>query len=113
MPIDTKTARAYSEVYEFLHHLGREYIDKLPQKLLELFDTYRDKSYNYKININVSGNNQFSDMSREAIALIAYLHLEYWATAEEREKLLKIFDRNEKKYKLQQYDLLLEEREDS
>ena len=52
-------------------------------------------------------------MSREGRAMITYLNLEYWATAEERKRLMKIIERNDQKYKLQQYKSLLEENEDS
>lgn len=113
MLIDSKTARAYSEVYVFLQCLGKEYTDKIPKGLLDFFDKHHDKSYDYRINTNASGSEQFKDMSRERLALIAYLNLEYWATAEERERLMKIYERNEQKYKLQQYESLLEENEDS
>lgn len=113
MPIDSKTARAYSEVYAVLQCLGREYTDKLPEGLLDFFDKHRDKSYDYRIDDDVPDSEQFNDMSREGLALIAYLNLEYWATAEEREQLIKTYKRNDKIYKLKQYESMLEESEDS
>ena len=113
MQIDPETAKAYTEVCVFLQRLGSAYTDKIPKDLLDCFEAYRDKTYEYKVDPNAPASEQFNDLSKKALALIAHLNLEYWATPEERERLTKIYEENAKKKKLRQNESLAEESEDS
>lgn len=105
-----KIAIAYAEVYELLQHLGKKYVDKIPEWELEVIEKHRDKSYDFKINPDMP-DEQIKNMSRDGLALVAHLNLEYWASSEERERLLKIYEKNEQKHKLAQYEKMLEEEE--
>jgi len=70
------TSRAYSEVYSFLNTLGEQYISKVPSKIYSVIEDFRDKTYNpqYSINQEVTTNT----FSKEALALIAALNLQYF-----------------------------------
>ena len=78
------TSRAYSEVYEFINTLGDEYKSKLPKKIYLTIQDNRDKNYvpRYDKNQNVD-NNTFS---KESIALISALNLQYWCNDVQEKK---------------------------
>ena len=48
--ISIEKRQSYSEVYEFINLLDTEYIDKIPQKLINFFEVERDKNYCKNIN---------------------------------------------------------------
>lgn len=88
------TSKAYSEVYEFINSLGNEYKSKLPKKIYSTIQDNRDKNYipKYKTNQSVD-NNTFS---KEALALISALNLQYWCEdVEEKERLKKVYRKNQ------------------
>ena len=87
--------KAYSEVYSFMNALGNKYIEKVPEKIYETIDKNRDKSYTpiYKKNQTITKDS----LSKEALALIAALNLQYWCTStEEKKKLQQIYIDNTK-----------------
>lgn len=89
------TSRAYSEVYEFINSLGNEYKNKLPKKIYLTIQENRDKNYipKYETNQSVDSNT----FSKEALALISALNLQYWCEdAEEKERLKKVYTENQK-----------------
>lgn len=89
------TSRAYSEVYEFINSLGNEYKNKLPKKIYLTIQDNRDKNYipKYEVNQSVDGNT----FSKEALALISALNLQYWCEdVEEKERLKKVYTENQK-----------------
>lgn len=89
------TARAYSEVYEFINSLGNEYKDKLPKRIYLTIQDNRDKNYipKYEVNQSIDSNT----FSKEALALISALNLQYWCEdAEEKERLKKVYTENQK-----------------
>ncbi len=92
-----KTKKVYSEVYAFLNIVSEEDRNKIPKKLKEMIEEEREKEYtpSYTFEIPI-GEQEISD---EAIAMIALLHLNYWCEDEnEKERLNEIFNENEKKY---------------
>lgn len=89
------TSRAYSEVYEFINSLGNEYKNKLPKKVYLTIQDNRDKNYipKYETNQSVDSNT----FSKEALALISALNLQYWCEdVEEKERLKKVYTENQK-----------------
>lgn len=106
-----ESARAYTEVLEILRHMSKKDVDKIPEDVLNVFKTHCDRTYNYHLDLSKPFEKQA--MLHETRVILAMLCSYYWATPEERESLLKIYERNEKKHKLQQYDSLLEESEDA
>lgn len=89
------TSRAYSEVYEFINILGNEYKNKLPKKIYLTIQENRDKNYipKYDVNQRIDSNT----FSKEALALISALNLQYWREdVEEKERLKKVYTENQK-----------------
>lgn len=81
------TNKAYSEVYSFLNTLGEKYISKVPKKIYSVIEEFRDKTYNpqYSINQEVTTNT----FSKEALALIVALNLQYFCKDEKEKEELK------------------------
>ena len=48
--ITLEDIQAYAEVDYIIHHMNQRYIDKVPPKMIEFFDSYKDP--NHEININ-------------------------------------------------------------
>lgn len=80
-------ARTYSEVYAFLEVIGQAYIEKIPA---QIYDTIKEKrDLNYKPDYNKNGIMTEDMISKEALALIAGLYLEYWCENESEKRELK------------------------
>ena len=92
-----KTKKVYSEVYAFLNIVSEEDRNKIPKKLKEMIEEEREKEYTPSYTFEIPIEEQ--EISDEAIAMIALLHLNYWCEDEnEKERLNAILDDNEKKY---------------
>lgn len=95
--MNIKTKEIYSEVYQVLNLLGNEYIDKLPNRLFNMLKEKRDISYKPQYEKDISLNKQ--NIKKEALAIIALLHLNYWCENEkEKLELKQIFKNNEDRY---------------
>lgn len=94
---EEKMKKSLTEVWAVLQTMNDYYIKKLPELVLKVIEEKRDKSYVFKVN-PVTG--QFDNMSRDGLALFAYLNLEYWSTPKEKKHLIKIYKKNDRKYKL-------------
>lgn len=98
MGISQTTRQAYSEIDEFLSLLTDEKREQIPVKLREFFKEEKDKNYTKGIKLDIPVKEQ--NFKEETLAIIALLNLEYWCQdEEEKEKLRKIYDNNEKIYK--------------
>ena len=98
MGISQTTRQAYSEIDEFLSLLTDEKREQIPVKLREFFKEEKDKNYTKGIKLDIPVKDQ--NFKEETLAIIALLNLEYWCQdEEEKEKLRKIYDNNEKIYK--------------
>ena len=86
----------YAEVYSILNILGKDYINKIPQDLLEYINNNRDKEYVAEFDRFKSIDEQ--GFMEKTIEFISFLNLEYWASDEERNKLTKIYQENDRKY---------------
>ena len=93
--INTKT---YSEIYEILNILGKDFINKLPRKLYLLIDKERDKNYAPNLLLE-NGMLDESKISKETIALFSILNIKYFIQdEEEKKKWLNTFKENEIKH---------------
>lgn len=102
-------SKAYSEVYSFLEAIGEEYMDKVPRKIYNHIKENRDMKYTpiYKKEQRIAE----SEISKEALALIAGLNLQYWCEDEkEREKLKECYATNAKKEDRSYYENLFPEK---
>lgn len=90
------TPRAYSEVYGFINALGEEYINKVPKKIYSIIRNNRDVNYNPIFNASESITTQ--NISKEALAIISALNLQYWCEEpQEKERLKRVYHQNAKK----------------
>ena len=92
-----KVRNTYSEVSSFLNILLEEDRNKIPKKLRDLIENEKSKEYTPTYSYDIPIENQ--NISDEANAMIALLHLNYWCCDNnEKERLNTIFDDNENKY---------------
>lgn len=93
--MDIKTKETYSEVYSVLELLGEDYISKLPSKMYNMIEEERLKEYNPSYSMPLKNES----IKKEALAIIAVLHLNYWCeTEEEKSRLNNLFENNYTKY---------------
>lgn len=102
--IDVKYANAYKEVLEILKYISIEEYNKIPKIKIDIFKKYANKNYQFEYNPSLTLEEQ--NVSEGAQAIIGILFRDYWATAEQKEKILqvqeaermKIQKQNEEKY---------------
>ena len=87
---------AYTEVYQILNLLGDKYTKKVPKKIIKLIE--ENQNTDYKMNIKKDSKIEEIQLSRNALIIISILNLKYWATPEEKERLQKIYNKNELDY---------------
>ena len=94
----TATTRiAYAQVDSFLNLLEDEYIQMIPRNIRYFFKQEMDTTYNKPIVADIPIKKQ--NLTDEALALIAYLNLNYWCKDDaEKERLRKIYQENEDRY---------------
>ena len=90
--------RAYSELYAILQMLGKEYIEKIPEKIYKTIESRRDDTYNpiFKdIEEVLEGR-----VKRKTVSMIALLDYNYFSITEtDRMYMRYILEENENKYK--------------
>ena len=69
--MNIKTKEIYSEVYQVLNLLGNEYINKLPNSLLNMLKEKRNINYNPQYIEDIPLNKQ--NIRKETLAIIALL----------------------------------------
>ena len=90
--------RAYSELYSILQMLGKEYIDKIPEKIYIAIESRKDDTYNPVYNDMeevLEGR-----VKRKTVSMLALLDYNYFSTTEtDRMYMRYILEENEKKYR--------------
>ena len=90
--------RAYSELYAILQMLGKEYIDKIPEKIYIAIESRKDDTYNPVYNDMeevLEGR-----VKRKTVSMLALLDYNYFSTSEtDRMYMRYILEENENKYK--------------
>ena len=90
--------RAYSELYAILQMLGKEYIDKIPEKIYIAIESRKDDTYNPVYNDMeevLEGR-----VKRKTVSMLALLDYNYFSTTEtDRMYMRYILEENEKKYR--------------
>lgn len=90
--------RAYSELYAILQMLGKEYIDKIPEKIYKTIEKRKDDTYNPIYNDMeevLEGR-----VKRKTVSMLALLDYNYFSTSEtDRMYMRYILEENENKYK--------------
>ena len=85
--VDTKYSIAYSEVLEILKNISPEDYNKIPKSKIELYKANASKEYVF--NYNKSKTLDEQNVSKIAKGIIAILFRDYWATPEQRDKIIK------------------------
>ena len=105
MTNDMEYIKAYTEVNCLLGYLPQSYIEKLPEKLIDLIKNQSKEKFNIDIDTNKSLLEQnFSTKTKDLIAVIKY---NYWSSDEQKKQLKSMFCDNENKYQkelLEKYD---------
>ena len=88
-------AYAYAELLEILSFTEESLVNKIPKKLMNIFNTYALDTYEKHLDRNIPLEDQ--NVSKKTAALIALLSLNYWCeTEEEKSQIKAILAENEK-----------------
>lgn len=91
---------AYAEVDYIIKHMNEKYISKLPEKLVNFFDTMKDPEH--EIYIHPYKPLQSQGLMKYTLEIVALLHVKYWCENEERkEQLLQKMKDNQEKFEAQ------------
>lgn len=88
-----KDKKVLTEVYEILKHLSNENLKKIPSNVINLIKENMDKNYIFKYDISKSLQNQ--NISRDAVAVLSYINMEYLLNDRQREFIENLHRQNE------------------
>lgn len=81
----------YSEVFSILKVLGNEYIDVVPKDMLNTIKNSMDINYQPKYTIDTISKEKIHP---EALAIIAYLNLQFWHKDIDEDNIINILYEN-------------------
>ena len=94
--MENNLKKAYSEIYEILNLMEEEYVNKVPQKLRDLFKM--EKEDNFSVNINTDKPLENQNLQKDTLTILAILYINYWSESdEEKQELIKLFRDVDKK----------------
>ena len=85
--ITEKQAYAYAELLEILSFTDENLVNKIPKKLMNIFQTNASTTYENHLTASIPLEEQ--DVSKKTAALIALLSLNYWCETEDEKNELK------------------------
>lgn len=95
--VKPEQAYAYAELLEILEYMEEKYTQKLPKKLIKIFEDNALSTYEKHIDRKIPLQEQ--KISRKTAALIAVLTVQYWCESQEqKQELLNIFKENQRKH---------------
>jgi hypothetical protein len=98
--ITLEDIQAYAEVDYIIHHMNERYIEKVPTKLLDFFDSMKDPTYDVYVDPHIPLQNQ--GLKKYTLEILAILHVKYWCENEERKaELLARMQANQDKFEAQ------------
>lgn len=100
--IEIEYANAYSEVLEVLNHMSKDDYDKIPKDMIEMFHANCNKEYQFRYDLNKEFAEQ--EISQRGKLILAILFRDYWATAEQNEKIISKQNYNMQKLERQKQD---------
>lgn len=101
--VTTEYKIAYSEILEILKHISKKERDKIPSNMIEMFKANASENSNFVYNPRKTLKEQ--NVSEIGISIIAILYRDYWATKEQKQKILNFQNREREKYKAEKYDV--------
>ena len=105
--LSIKEKNSYSEVLEVLKNMSIEDYEKIPKNIIEMFEEYSNKDYDFKYDYNKKFEEQ--NLSKDAKLILAILFRDYWALPEQKKVIIakQNFDRMQvEKQKKHNYDEL-------
>ena len=93
---------AYSEVLEILKHISAEEYNKIPKNIIQMFKANASVENNFAYNSNKTLQEQ--NVSETARTIIAILFRDYWATNEQKEKIVSVQNNEREKNKKENYN---------
>lgn len=78
--------KAYKEIIELLKYMPKEKVEKIPENMLYTFKTKMDTKHQFEIDPKKPLEKQ--DFLKETKDILSNLYRDYWATPEQREKIL-------------------------
>ena len=94
--ITNDCAEASSEINEILRYLPTESVEKIPDKLRDIFNKVKKADYVSKIDPYKQLDEQ--ELKPKTKTLLTVIYRNYWCNEEERAELDKILMENDKKY---------------
>jgi hypothetical protein len=89
---------AYTEVYKVLENMPQEYVNKIPNKIINLLET--SKLENYETDIDKQNPIDRTKLSKQALTIIAMLNYQYWCpNSKVKKELYNNYLANEEKEK--------------
>ena len=92
-------AKAYTEVLEIIKYFPKIEYDKIPSEKIEFYENNMDKEYIFTINPEIDLSEQ--NISPEANAIIINLYTDYFATEEQKSKIIDILKENKQREELE------------
>ena len=87
----------FSEVYEYLKIIEKEYYNKLPRKIIDFFEINRNNQYTPKYDAKLPIKEQIHN--KKTLVIIALLDLNYWCDSEsEKQEIREKIKNNESEY---------------
>ena len=84
--VNIEYANAYTEILEILKYIPVEDYNKIPEEKINLFKKNSNKNYTFSYNPRVTLDEQ--NVSKITKTIIAILFRDYWATPEQKEKII-------------------------
>lgn len=100
--VTTEYKIAYSQVLEILKHISVDDYNKIPQNMVQMFKTNASDENYFVYNSNKTLQEQ--NVSEIARTIIAILFRDYWATNEQKEKIVYVQNKEREKNKKEQYN---------
>ena len=115
--ISIEYANAYNEVLEILKYISKEDYNKIPIEQIKLFEANANPNHIFSYNPEKTLDEQ--NALKITKGIIAILFRDYWATSEQKNKILN-YEKNEtvkeEKIKIEKYnsnDLIMDEEENN
>ena len=95
--------KSLTEVYEVIKRFSEYEYNKIPKETIDVIVKNKDNEYNWKYDDSKSLLEQ--NLSREAIAILSYINLEYLLSGEKRKLMEEIYKMNERKLEQKKSEL--------
>lgn len=86
--VDTQYMKSCTEVLEILKHISKADYNKIPSEIIEALEEDKDSQYNFSYDVNKTLDEQ--NVSKQAKTIIGIFFRDYWATTEQRKKIINI-----------------------